>query len=36
VLFVVGGLAPIFTGFVHGAQTADTMVFINQSGYMII
>jgi hypothetical protein len=36
VLFVLGGLAPIVAGFLHGDNTADRMVEINQSGYLML
>ena len=36
VLFVIGGLAPIVAGFLHGDNTADRMVEINQSGYLML
>jgi hypothetical protein len=36
VLFVLGGLAPIVAGFLHGDNTGDRMVAINQGGYLML
>ena len=35
-LFLVGGLAPILAGFMHGAETTKWMVIITECGYLML